>query len=408
MTPIRVESEIGTLKKVLLHRPGKELEYLCPDSLSRLLFDDIPYLKAAQAEHDRFAALLRENGVEVCYLEDLAAQTLAGQPELRRAFVDEVISGAGKLAQIYRDALRDYLFSMENEKDLIEKTMSGVTLSELPELHKSRLAELTRGESRFVMDPMPNLYFTRDPFACIGRGVSLNCMYSVTRSRETIYGKYILEHHPDFAGRVPLYYKPGFPTSLEGGDVLNLSKNTLAVGVSQRTQPESVEVLAKNVFSDKESEVDTVLAFDIPNSRAFMHLDTVFTQLDQNRFTVHPSILDLVRIFEITGRGRRELTVREMDDSLETVLEAHLHTGPVSLIRCGGHNYIASEREQWNDGSNTLCIAPGRVVVYDRNYVTNEILAGAGIDVLTIPSAELSRGRGGPRCMSMPLLRDPV
>jgi arginine deiminase len=139
-----------------------------------------------------------------------------------------------------------------------------------------------------------------------------------------------------------------------------------------------------------------------------MHLDTVFTQLDQNRFTVHPSILDLVRIFEITGRGRRELTVREMDDSLETVLEAHLHTGPVSLIRCGGHNYIASEREQWNDGSNTLCIAPGRVVVYDRNYVTNEILAGAGIDVLTIPSAELSRGRGGPRCMSMPLLRDPV
>jgi len=408
MTPIRVESEIGTLKKVLLHRPGKELEYLCPDSLSRLLFDDIPYLKAAQAEHDRFAALLRENGVEVCYLEDLAAQTLAGQPELRRAFVDEVISGAGKLAQIYRDALRDYLFSMENEKNLIEKTMSGVTLSELPELHKSRLAELTRGESRFVMDPMPNLYFTRDPFACIGRGVSLNCMYSVTRSRETIYGKYILEHHPDFAGRVPLYYKPGFPTSLEGGDVLNLNKNTLAVGVSQRTQPESVEVLAKNVFSDKESEVDTVLAFDIPNSRAFMHLDTVFTQLDQNRFTVHPSILDLVRIFEITGRGRRELTVREMDDSLETVLEAHLHTGPVSLIRCGGHNYIASEREQWNDGSNTLCIAPGRVVVYDRNYVTNEILAGAGIDVLTIPSAELSRGRGGPRCMSMPLLRDPV
>lgn len=408
MTPIRVESEIGTLKKVLLHRPGKELEYLCPDSLSRLLFDDIPYLKAAQAEHDRFAALLRENGVEVCYLEDLVAQTLAGQPELRRAFVDEVISGAGKLAQIYRDALRDYLFSIENEKDLIEKTMSGVTLSELPELHKSRLAELTRGESRFVMDPMPNLYFTRDPFACIGRGVSLNCMYSVTRSRETIYGKYILEHHPDFAGRVPLYYKPGFPTSLEGGDVLNLSKNTLAVGVSQRTQPESVEVLAKNVFSDKESEVDTVLAFDIPNSRAFMHLDTVFTQLDQNRFTVHPSILDLVRIFEITGRGRRELTVREMDDSLETVLEAHLHTGPVSLIRCGGHNYIASEREQWNDGSNTLCIAPGRVVVYDRNYVTNEILAGAGIDVLTIPSAELSRGRGGPRCMSMPLLRDPV
>ena len=408
MTPIRVESEIGTLKKVLLHRPGKELEYLCPDSLSRLLFDDIPYLKAAQAEHDRFAALLRENGVEVCYLEDLAAQTLAGQPELRRAFVDEVISGAGKLAQIYRDALRDYLFSIENEKDLIEKTMSGVTLSELPELHKSRLAELTRGESRFVMDPMPNLYFTRDPFACIGRGVSLNCMYSVTRSRETIYGKYILEHHPDFAGRVPLYYKPGFPTSLEGGDVLNLNKNTLAVGVSQRTQPESVEVLAKNVFSDKESEVDTVLAFDIPNSRAFMHLDTVFTQLDQNRFTVHPSILDLVRIFEITGRGRRELTVREMDDSLETVLEAHLHTGPVSLIRCGGHNYIASEREQWNDGSNTLCIAPGRVVVYDRNYVTNEILAGAGIDVLTIPSAELSRGRGGPRCMSMPLLRDPV
>ena len=408
MTPICVKSEIGTLKKVLLHRPGKELEYLCPTALSRLLFDDIPYLKAAQSEHDRFAELLRENGVEVVYLEDLAAQTLRGQPELRRTFIEETISGAGKLAQIYSDSLRDYLQGICDEKALIEKTMSGVALSELPDLHKSRLAELTREESRFVMDPMPNLYFTRDPFACIGRGVSLNCMYSVTRSRETIYGKYILEHHPDYAGKVPLYYKPGFPTSIEGGDVLNLNENVLAVGVSQRTQPESVEVLAKNVFEDEQCELQTILAFDIPSSRAFMHLDTVFTQLDKNRFTVHPSILELLRVFEIAGRGRRELTIRELQQPLEKILETYLHTGPVELIRCGGHNHIAAEREQWNDGSNTLCIAPGKVVVYDRNYVTNEILANAGIDVLTIPSAELSRGRGGPRCMSMPLLRDPI
>ena len=258
------------------------------------------------------------------------------------------------------------------------------------------------------MPPIPNLYFTRDPFACIGRGVSLNHMFTDTRNRETLYGDYVLRHHPDYAGQVPLYYTPDQYFWIEGGDILNLSRRVLGVGISQRTQPEAIEQLASAIFADESSEIDTVLAFEIPSTRAFMHLDTVFTQVDVDKFTVHPGILGTLRIFELTGRGQGKLTTREVSGPLEQVLAGYLGLDRVQLIRCGGSSQIAAEREQWNDGSNTLCIAPGVVVVYDRNYVTNQILEDSGIRVLKMPSAELSRGRGGPRCMSMPLWRDEI
>ena len=258
------------------------------------------------------------------------------------------------------------------------------------------------------MPPIPNLYFTRDPFACIGRGVSLNHMFTATRNRETLYGDYVLRHHPDYAGQVPLYYTPDQYFCIEGGDILNLSRRVLGVGISQRTQPEAIEQLAATIFADEASEIDTVLAFEIPSTRAFMHLDTVFTQVDVDKFTVHPGILGTLRIFELTGRGQGNVTTREVSGSVERVLAGYLGLDRVQLIRCGGSSQIAAEREQWNDGSNTLCIAPGVVVVYDRNYVTNQILEDSGIRVLKMPSAELSRGRGGPRCMSMPLWRDGI
>ncbi len=403
--PICVRSETGTLEQVLLHRPGAELEQLVPGELERLLFDDIPYLQAAQQEHDAFAEMLRHNGTQVLYLEELMTQTLAADPQVRRRFVRQFIEEGGRIARHFQPALYEYLTALEDD-ELVRRTMTGVSMEEfLPEGQRGALVSLTRGSHRFVLDPIPNLYFTRDPFACIGEGVSLNAMYSPTRRRETIYGQYILKYHPDFAGQVPFYYRREDPFSIEGGDILNLSPRLLAVGISQRTTPEAIEILARNIFRDETAEIRTILALDIPNLRAFMHLDTVLTQVDRDTFTVHPEILSSLRVYRMTSAGRDSLQVTERTGTLEEILAGEMGLPRVKLIRCGGGDRVASEREQWNDGSNTLCIAPGKVVVYDRNYVTNAILRDNGIQVLEMPSSELSRGRGGPRCMSMPLRR---
>ena len=350
--------------------------------------------------------LLRESGAEVSYLDSLIAEVLEKEPALREPFVSDVIEKAGGSARGYREALTEYLLSIEDAEKLVRKTMAGITYEEVFRDHAAGLSGLVREKTRFLMPPIPNLYFTRDPFACIGRGVSLNHMYSATRNRETIYGGYILRYHADFAGRIPLYYTPQEHFSIEGGDILNLSEHVLAVGMSQRTQPEAIERLAKNIFADEESRITTVLAFEIPRTRAFMHLDTVFTQVDHDKFTVHPGILGALSVYELTGKGEKTLTTRKLEAPLEDILKDYLHLDSVQLIRCGGESPIAAAREQWSDGSNTLCIRPGVVLVYDRNYVTNRILNDCGIETLEMPSSELSRGRGGPRCMSMPLVRE--
>ena len=403
---IFVSSEIGPLTKVLLQRPGRELEHLSPETMEQLLFDDIPFLHRAQEEHDRFAEILRENGAQVVYLDDLTAEVLSREPSLREPFIQDVIERAGGSARGYQEALTAYLGTIADAKKLVRKTMAGVTYGEVFEDHTAGLAGLVREKTRFLMPPIPNLYFTRDPFACIGRGVSLNHMYSATRNRETIYGSYILRYHPDFAGKVPLYYTPQEHFSIEGGDILNLSEHVLAVGMSQRTQPEAIERLAQHIFDDEECGITTILAFEIPRTRAFMHLDTVFTQVDRGTFTVHPGILGTLSVYELTGKGEKTCKTRKLEAALEDILKRYLYLDRVRLIRCGGGSPIAAEREQWSDGSNTLCIRPGVVLVYDRNYMTNQILNDSGVKTLEMPSSELSRGRGGPRCMSMPLVRD--
>ncbi|MEO2238439.1 arginine deiminase [Dorea sp. YH-dor226] len=404
---IQVKSEIGKLRQVMLHRPDKELEHLVPDDLERLLFDDIPYLKTAQNEHDLFAGIMRGQGVEVVYLEDLIAEVLKENRELKDQFIRQFIEEGNVVDERMRDYLFAYLNEIQDAKELVLKLMSGVRAGELKVRTKRPLVDLIKTDNQFILDPIPNLYFTRDPFACIGNGVSLNRMYSRTRRRETLFGKYVLENHPNFAGQTPFYYKREFPYAIEGGDILNLSNQVLAVGISQRTTAEAIELLAQNIFADETSEIETILALDIPAIRAFMHLDTVCTQVDYDKFTIHPGILGTLRIFEIRkGDKKGELKVAETNSSLEEVLASHLKLDSVTLIQCGGKDRIASEREQWNDGSNTLCIEPGKVVVYDRNYVTNQILRDNGVIVLEMASSELSRGRGGPRCMSMPLVRE--
>ena len=406
---IHVTSEIKPLKEVLVHRPGKELLNLTPDTLGRLLFDDIPYLKDAQAEHDEFVQILRDNGIKVVYLENLMAETLDANPQIRPSFIRQFIYEAGVRTPMYKDLLFDYLNSFTDNLELVLKTMEGIKVKELGRRKKdieNSLVDLVSEEGKFLAEPMPNLYFTRDPFASVGDGVVLNKMYSVTRSRETIYAEYIFNYHPKYIDKVEKFYSRENPFSIEGGDVLNLNEHLLAIGISQRTSAEAIDLLAKNMFKSENCKIDTILAFKIPECRAFMHLDTVFTQIDVDKFTYHPGIMNSLEVYEITrGETDEDVKVKQKRGSLEKILEEYLKID-VTLIPCAGGDKIASEREQWNDGTNTLCIAPGVVVVYNRNNITNEILRAYGIKVYEMNSAELSRGRGGPRCMSMPLIRE--
>lgn len=403
MAGVNVTSEIAPLKKVLLHRPGRELLNLTPNTLEELLFDDIPFLRVAQEEHDAFAGILRDNGVDVVYLEDLTAEVLADSPDLCEQFLRQFIEEAGIHTDRYQKVIFDYLHhNCPDPRALVLKTMEGINLTELHTDKSNSLVDLVSDSSKMVVAPMPNLYFTRDPFAMIGHGVSINRMYSHTRNRETIYGEYIFKYHPDYRD-VPRYYSRYDTFHIEGGDILNLRADLLAVGISQRTEPDAIDAIAKNIF-ESDSPIATILAFNIPNSRAFMHLDTVFTQIDHDKFTVHPGILGPLTVFEITP-AHGGIKVEEITGTLEEILETYLGHA-VELIPCGGGDRIAAEREQWNDGSNTLAIAPGTIVVYERNEVTNALLRERGLNVIEMPSAELSRGRGGPRCMSMPLWRE--
>ena len=403
-TGIHNTSEIGRLKKVMLHRPGEELENLMPEYLERLLFDDIPYLKEAQREHDAFADCLRQQGVEVVYLTDLVVNSLTSG-EVRQDFIRQYLDESGVRDDRTRGLLADYLSRMP-DKEMVAAMMAGVRKSQL-RAQGGRLGDYlsaVEDDYPFAVDPMPNLYFTRDPFATIGTGVSLHKMHTATRNRETLFGKFIFEYHPKYKN-VPRWYDRGETSSLEGGDILVLSPKVLAVGISQRTREDSIDTLAETILS-YDGTFQKVLAFNIPKTRSFMHLDTVFTMVDRDKFTVHPNILSSITVFVMELDEGGKMKIHQEDGRLEDILKKHLELDKVTLIPCGEGSEIDAAREQWSDGSNTLAIAPGEVVVYSRNYVTNRSLEEAGIRVHTIPSAELSRGRGGPRCMSMPLWRD--
>ena len=375
-----------------------------PEYLERLLFDDIPYLKEAQREHDAFADCLRGQGVEVVYLTDLVAESLTG-PEVRQELIRQYLAEANVADARTRESLEAY-FDALPDKEMVSAMMAGVRKSQL-RTGQARLGDYvsaTEDDYPFAVDPLPNLYFTRDPFATIGTGVSIHRMHTVTRNRETLFGKFIFEHHPVYR-HAPRWYDRGETSSLEGGDILVLSPQVLAVGISQRTEEDSIDALAETVLTQSKT-FRKLLAFNIPKSRSFMHLDTVFTMVDYDKFTVHPNILQQITVFVMELDENHKMKIRQEDGRLEDILKEHLELDHVTLIPCGQGSEIDAAREQWSDGSNTLAIAPGEVVVYSRNYVTNRSLEEAGVRIHTIPSAELSRGRGGPRCMSMPLWRE--
>lgn len=395
-------SEIGKLEKVLLHRPGREIEALTPSTMERLLFDDVPYLKEAQKEHDAFAKVLKDNGTEVIYYRRETAKALHDD-KVKEAFIDEMISLSFIESDGTREAIKAFLMSLAAE-DMVEKIIEGVKRKDLGKLRTGSLSDLTKADYPYVMDPMPNLYFTRDPGACIGNGINIHHMHTPARRRESLLLKYMFEYSPDFASdENKKFYDIYDDYSLEGGDILVLSKDVVAVGYSERTTIAGIENFAENLL--KNSEFKKVIVFDIPKCRAFMHLDTVFTMVDYDKFTIHSEIEGSLSVYELTAGKGGKLSFKSIRGALDKILAKELRLPAAELIRCGGGDMMAAQREQWNDGSNTLCIEPGTVVTYERNCVTNDLLDKHGIKVLTIPSAELSRGRGGPRCMSCPVRR---
>lgn len=405
-SPIHVYSEIGKLKTVMLHRPGKELENLAPDILHRMLIDDIPYLKIAQEEHDAFAHVLRQQGIKVLYLEDLLAESLTDE-KVRRAFLDQLLDESSiKKQDPLHQLLLNYLQELPT-KEMVKTVIAGIRKSAIHNSTPS-LADLAEDpDYPFYLDPMPNIYFTRDQQAAIGSGMTINRMTFRARRRESLFMETILKNHPDFKNAtIPVWRDRYHHGRLEGGDELVLNNHVLAVGISQRTSATAITDLAHNLFGH--SSYDTILAIKIPHNHAMMHLDTVFTMINYDQFTVHPFILDKagkIDIYVLQPDDHNGVKITEKNDLVQ-VLKENLHLSELDLIPTGGGDPIAAPREQWNDGSNTLAIAPGEVVTYDRNYVSNDLLRKHGIIVHEIRSSELSRGRGGPRCMSCPLVRE--
>ena len=403
-----VTSEIGTLREVILHRPGLELRRLTPANKELLLFDELVWVSKAQEEHDGFAQLLRDQGVTVHLFADLLAETLADEG-LRLELIDQLATAdtcGVELVDRVHGHLRDLPVT-----GLVTHLIGGLTVQEVPGAGDGFVGGVL-GPAAFLLPPLPNAVFTRDPTAWIGSGVVLSPMQKSARVGERVLWRTIYRHHPSFSERgVDIHYggteRDYFPGTLEGGDVLVLSPECVAVGLSERTHPVAVENLAAELFASGTAE--RVLAIDLPKARGTMHLDTVMTVVDRDAVVVWPRALRMLEAYWIEpgngGNGSRMRVTQEPD--LMRGIGKGLGSDALRVITTGEDEVLA-DREQWDDGNNTLALRPGTIVAYERNADTNRRLAEAGVEVLTISSHELPRGRGGPRCMSCPVVRDAV
>ena len=402
---INVYSEIGKLNRVMLHRPSEELKSLTPSALPKLLFDDIPYLKETQREHDFFSETLRIYGVEVVYLEQYLKDIFI-HDEVRLDFITDYLK-QNTVSEAAFECIFDYLKNLSLD-EFIESLFKGIRKDEIKNYVPKTLHEVINAkEGLFWTDPLPNLYFTRDPAAAIGCGINIHCMRKKARAIESLFMQYIRKYHVSFKD-IPLWYNRDIPYSIEGGDILILSNKILAIGCSERTSTHGIEQFTKNVLSSELNTFKKVLVFNIPKARASMHLDTIFTMVDYDKFSIYDCSTATVSVYELTLDNHGSLKFHHQNNLLEKVLSKALDLPKVTLIECGTGDKIVSAREQWSDASNALAISPGVVVVYDRNEVTNQLFNDAGVKTIAIASSELSRGRGGPRCMTMPLHRDDV
>jgi arginine deiminase len=394
-----VDSEVGRLRTVLLHRPGAELKRLTPRNNDQLLFDGIPWVGRAQEEHDAFAQTLRDHGVEVLYLADLLEVALE-VPAARDRTITAGLDSA-RLGPTLRGVVARYLADL-HPTDLADALIAGLIPRELKT--GRGLTYRLMDEHDFVVDPLPNLLFTRDSAVWVGDRVAVTSMSMPARRRETTLTDAIYTHHPRFAGTGTLY-APGAEW-LEGGDVLLLGPGVVAVGTGQRTTPAGVEVLARHVFES--GVAHTVLVVPIAQERATMHLDTVCTMVDADAVVMYPPVADTLVAYAVTaadpGGELDELVVGDAEPFLTAAARA-MGIEQLRVIDTG-LDPVTAEREQWDDGNNTLCVAPRLAVAYERNVETNSRLEDAGIQVLPITGSELGSGRGGPRCMSCPILRD--
>jgi len=402
-----VASEIGPLRAVMVHRPGSEIARITPENKEALLFDDLLWLERAQEEHERFVGMLRSRGADVFYFDELVGDVLR-DGAVRDMLIDSVLSPARvgpRVAETMRAALRDR--PVDDVRDLL---IGGLLESELEDWGVDHLfADLVADRFHYVLRPLPNLLFMRDNAAWIGQGVVRSVLATPARQPESTLVRAVYDHHPLFSGLdAPVWFGDGdgeqFPASIEGGDVLVISDTTVMVGLGERTAPAAVEILARNLF--ERSPIERIIVVHLRKERAVMHLDTVFTMVDEAKFNVFPGILDGVDVHVIRPGTTRRLDV-EPCDGLAAALRRVLDRDDLEFIPTGG-DAIGRLREQWDDGNNTLAVAPGVVVAYQRNQETNRRLRDHGIEVLELDASELGRGRGGSRCMTQPILRGTV
>jgi arginine deiminase len=393
-----VDSEVGRLRTVMLHRPGPELARLTPRNNDSLLFDGIPWVARAQEEHDAFAAALAKHGVEVLYLGELLAETLAVADA--RAELTAGVLADRRLGDTLRDSVGRYLADQDPRR-LAAVLMAGLAHEELKPGPGGLVYEMMDRHD-FVIDPLPNLLFTRDSSVWVRDRVAVTSLAMPARGRETTLTRAIYRYHPRFAG-TELLYDPAME-HVEGGDVLLLAPQVLAIGVGERTTPAGAERLARRVFAA--GLAHTILAVPIAQERATMHLDTVCTMVDVDAVVMYPNVADTLRAFTVTADAGGEPRARAPRPFLEAAAEA-MGIDRLRIIDTG-LDPVTAEREQWDDGNNTLAIAPRLCVAYERNVETNAQLERAGIEVIRISGSELGSGRGGPRCMSCPIEREPL